>query len=358
MLSKTKLLALVREYQNKTSKTKLYFCLSTALRLIANKEPIEVFVLSFGERPVLPAGVISKHLPINVERFSSRQPFRLDTLLVSVKPAGESYEIVDTKNALVDVISGVVSTVEDPYNVMDERPFLAIRAAALIGETGFTPVDDLIQAVRINAFRLKYIDRKLIWRELCRLLLSDTPSAGIEFLRITGVLAIILPEVEACFGIQQNTRYHKYTVYEHCLKACDSCVNTDPLLRLAALIHDVGKPETVGRNENGITFHKHEVVSTKMAKNIVVRMGLKKTEADFVVSLVSNHMYQYDRVWKDATIRKFINRVGLTKEYVGRMGEFPLFQLRHADRMGRGLDPLTQKQNDFEKRLEETLNQP
>ena len=68
-------------------------------------------------------------------------------------------------------------------------------------------------------------------------------------------------------------------------------------------------------------------------------------------------MYQYDRVWKDATVKKFITKVGLNKEYIGRINEFPLFQIRHADRMGRGLAPNTQKQQDFEDRIEKVLKE-
>ena len=187
------------------------------------------------------------------------------------------------------------------------------------------------------------------------MLRAETPSIGIEFLRTTGILAIILPELDACHGVDQNKKYHAYTVYEHCLKACDKCVATDVRLRFSALIHDVGKPSTKGTNTNGITFHKHEVVSTKMSKLIVSRFGLKKSDALFIVLLVANHMYQYDMVWKDSTVKRFIRRVGLTKKYTGQLDQFPLFQLRHADRRGRGLEPITDKQRDFEARLEKLL---
>ena len=202
---------------------------------------------------------------------------------------------------------------------------------------------------------LAEVDGKVIWKEFKRLLKSEKPSIGIEVLRKIGILEIILPELHNCYGVEQNKSYHKYTVYEHCLKACDACDRKDLRVRFAALIHDIGKPEVKGCNNNGITFHKHEVASTKLAHNIVSRFGLRKKDASFIINLVRYHMYQYDRVWKDSTIKKFIKKVGLSKRHTKNIHEFPLFVLRDADRAGRGLKPITQKQIDFERRLVEIL---
>jgi putative nucleotidyltransferase with HDIG domain len=247
------------------------------------------------------------------------------------------------------------STVYNPHIVFGDKPWLIIRAAALIAENDFVARGDVLEASKVYASSLERCNGKLVWKELKRLLRSDTPSKGIEFLRFVGALDFVLPELEDCIGVEQNNKYHKYDVYEHCLKACDTCKSENVLVRFAALIHDVGKPSTKGENETGITFHRHEVISTRLTRNIVSRLELKPSEAEEVLLLVSNHMYQYDRAWKTSTVKRFISRVGLTKEYVGKLDTFPLFQLRHADRTGRGLDPKTSKQHDFEARLEEVL---
>ncbi|MCK5017465.1 MAG: HDIG domain-containing protein, partial [Candidatus Peribacteraceae bacterium] len=340
MLKQANLLGLVREHQNKNQETDIYFSLSTCVEILTNNTSKDVFTLSFGKPTKLPKQIIHRHLPNKISNFISFQPFKLDTILISAK----SGDVIDVFNAKSDIKNKEITTINDPYKVLEDKPFLCIRAASLVAETGFEPSQDLKKAILINAEKLSYIDGKLIWREFKRVLRAETPSLGIEFLRSAKILKIILPELDTCFGVEQNKKYHSYTVYEHCLKACDECVATDIRLRFSALIHDVGKPNTKGTNSNGITFHKHEVVSTKMTKFIVSRLKFRKKDAQFVILLVANHMYQYDRVWKDSTVKRFIRRVGLTKNYIGCLDQFPLFQLRHADRRGRGLEPLTRKQ--------------
>jgi poly(A) polymerase/tRNA nucleotidyltransferase (CCA-adding enzyme) len=344
---KANLLALVRKYQNKNKKTDIYYSLSTCVKLIMDEEVVDIFTVSFNNSAKLPRGIIHKHVLADIDKFTSFQPFKLDTMLISVKTG----KIIDKFDARSDIDNKIVDTVKEPDVLLKNKPFLSIRAAALIAETGFSPSSRLMESSKKYAGQLKHVNGKTIWKELKRVLRAERPSSGINFLYETGVLSEILPELEACFGVEQNTKYHKYTVYEHCLKACDACVRDDVNLRFSALIHDIGKPNAKGHNDKGITFHKHEVFSTKLARKIVSRLKLKKKSANFVTLLVSNHMYQYDRVWKNSTVKKFIRKVGLTKEYIGRLEEFPLFQLRQADRRGRGLNPVTQKQLDFEDRL-------
>jgi len=308
----------------------------------------------FGKRTRCPKPVLTTILssPAKAQDFVSFQPFALDTLLISVK----TNKVIDIHGAISDIENKVIKTVGPPEEILSKRPFLAIRVAALVAETGFSPTKGILDAISNNKNKLEQGGYKNTWKELKRLLRADKPSRGIEFLREVGILKTILPELEDCYGVEQNTLYHKYTVYEHCLLACDCCDRKDVRLRLAALIHDIGKPTTAGKNERGVTFHKHEVESTKLARTIMARFGLKRRDSIFIVSLVQNHMYQYDRKWKDTTVRKFIKRVGLTQNFIGRLRDFPLFKLRNADRMGRDLPPITQKQRDFESRLENMLN--
>lgn len=353
MSERANLLAQARKCLNKNEDVKAYFSLSTALQIVLGEEnPKPVFAVSFGdEAPELPNKVIHKHFHNDIESCNYVQPFKLDSLLVDCR----DNSILDSCGARKDISDKIISTTESPYKTLLLRPHLSIRAAALKAETGFEIKEDLFDAMVHTAPLIMKHPNTSLWREFKRLLRAKLPSAGIEILRKTNILKEILPELEACYWVEQNKKYHKYTVYEHCLFACDACADYDPRLRFAALIHDVGKPPTKGTNKNGITFHKHEVESTKMARRIVKRLRLKKVDGNFVVLLVSNHMYQYDRKWKDSTVVKFIRKVGLHKGFIGKMSKFPLFQLRHADRMGRSLHPITKKQLDFEKRLERTL---
>jgi len=348
MSKQTDLIALIREYQNLNHKTEIYFSLSTCLQMLCKQEVQNIFTLTTGDVIELPEGIFNKHIDIDISEFVSFQPFVLDTVLISAR----NLEIYDKFNALDSINKKTILTTRDPHNLFNEKPFLSIRAASLISETGYTPDKDIVESIRNSANKLKHTSGKVIWKELQRLLKTQYPSIGIEFLRNTGVLQIILPELYECLGVDQNIKYHKYTVYEHCLKACDCCENNDIRLRFAALIHDIGKPPTRAMGINGATFHKHEVAGSKMSQTIVSRFNINEEDALFIIGLVSNHMYQYHRDWKDTTVKKFIRKTGITKEYLGRLEEFPLFKLRHADRRGRDLNPITQKQTDFENRIE------
>ena len=353
MSEKANLLALVRKYQDKNDKTDLYFSLSTALKILQGKNEIpDVFVASFGgKRPFLPKGIIHKHFNMSLKDCDYRQTFKLDALLVSVKDGSVKGPV----GAEDSIKQHIIYTSTDPYETLNGMPAMAIRAASLKAETGFEIDDNLIGALKGAAPLISRVNGAQIWKEFKRLMKSKTPSTGIELLRTTGILKEVLPEIDNCYGVEQNNKYHKYSVYEHSLFACDSCVKHDPRIRFAALIHDTGKPSTKGTKENGITFHRHEVASTQLARKIVKRFKIKHSDATFIISLVSNHMYQYDRKWKTSTVVKFIYRVKLHKGFIGRMDKFPLFQIRHADRMGRGLNPITKKQLDFEARLEKVI---
>ncbi len=327
----------MQEHQDKDQELSIYYSLNTARNIIMKKDIEEIYVLSFGKELDLPKKINHRHLHMPFDKFTSFQPFKLDTLLVSVKNG----EVIDKYGTISDIGNKIIDTTVLAAELFCQKPYLITRLAALIAETLFIPTEKLFLAAEKFSSLLKNAEPVSLWKEFKRLLKAEHTSAGIEFLRLCGALKIILPELNACYGVEQNRAYHEYTVYEHCLRACDACNRSNILVKLSALIHDVGKPETVGINENGITFHKHEVVSSKMAHNITIRFGLPRHEAIQVENLVS--------------VVRFIKKVGLSPDYIGRLSEFPLFQLRHADRIGRGLAPQTQKQDDFEARIEKML---
>jgi tRNA nucleotidyltransferase/poly(A) polymerase len=249
-------------------------------------------------------------------------------------------------------------------DLLSKEPHLIIRIATIRSDENIAVPKEWVDASVDNTLKitdLLYNNPNIIWSEILLLMKSVKPSLGIEFLREVGALSIILPELLACYGVTQNPEYHTYDVYHHCLYSCDCCIKDNPLLRFAALIHDVGKPivrdekyvgppDASGKRELKVTFHKHEVQSSRLTRRITRRFRVNWTDSNFIGDLVSNHMYQYDRVWKDSTVRNFVERVNLMP-YLNDMSKFPLFQLRYADRAGRGLQPCTEKQRDFEDRI-------
>lgn len=350
--SKIDKVGLVKRYQDENKDTDIYFSLTSAIDLLLHKKVNRLYLVSFGpKKPVFNFRAYHIHNNKEIEYFEPFQPFALDSILISAK----NNRTIDPFNGLVDVAHETISTTSDPNELFLSRPNLIVRLAALVAETGFSVPNEVFAAAKDNADKIDSVRGYYVWKELKRIIRSKRPSVGINFLRKCEALKYVLPELDNCFGVKQNEKYHKYTVYQHCLYACDGCRSNNVLLKLAALIHDVGKPLVAATNENGITFPKHEVAGTKLARKVVSRLMLGEKQASIVVNLVKYHMYMYDRNWKDSTIRRFIRNVGLTRRYANMLSEFPLFKLRQADRIGRGLVPVTRKQKDFEKRLRDML---
>jgi len=184
--------------------------------------------------------------------------------------------------------------------------------------------------------------------------LSKKPSRHLKLLNRLHLLHHVIPELAVCVGVKQDTKYHKYDVFTHCVYTCD---HTEPnlALRLAGLLHDVGKPETRKVIGDRVTFHKHEMVSVKKAKAFLNRLKYDGRTKEDVLNLVRLHMYHYTREYTDGAIRRFIKKAGINKDNVNDLGNIPLFKLRAAERLGNGrkTDPVTPRQLDFEKRIKE-----
>ena len=166
--------------------------------------------------------------------------------------------------------------------------------------------------------------------ELRKLLLAPVPSHGIELMRVTGLLAEVLPELLATMGCVQN-RFHKHDVYAHTLATVDAA-SPGFVVRMAALLHDLGKPKTQAPRENApgeFTFFRHEQIGTEMAEAICNRLKLAAAERETICALVAGHMFYYTPGWTDGTVRRFVRRIGPDLVPL-------LFALREADIASRG----------------------
>jgi putative nucleotidyltransferase with HDIG domain len=228
-----------------------------------------------------------------------------------------------------------VRTVGDAIQRFSEdglRPMRAVRQAT---QLGFEVDASTLAAIPATLDVFRKVSAERVRDELLKLLLAPRPSRGIELMRQTGLLAEVLPELSATFGCKQN-RFHKHDVYQHSLATLDA-VPAEPILRLAALLHDVGKPRTQIEQPDApgeFGFFKHEYVGAEMAEAIAGRLRLSRAEIELLVALVAHHMFFYTPDWTDGTVRRFVNRV-----QVERIA--PLFALREADitSRGRGEDP-------------------
>lgn len=270
-----------------------------------------------------------------------------------------------TKNDIIDFFGGVrdienktISSVLSPKECFAASPIRMLRMVRLAATLGYRISKDLIHTAQKEAERILSVQPEIIRNELDKILLSKKPSRYLELLQKIGILKYILPELDRCVGIKQDPHYHKYDVFTHSILTVDN-LEADLVLRLAGLFHDIGKAETykeVFKNgEKHITFHKHEVISEKLTRDVLSRLRYSTKIKNEVTNLVRMHMYHYTRYYTDTAVRRFLKKAGITEENVNSLHNIPLFKLRAAERLGNGFkrEPITQRQKDFEKRIRE-----
>jgi poly(A) polymerase/tRNA nucleotidyltransferase (CCA-adding enzyme) len=254
--------------------------------------------------------------------------------------------LIDPFEGQKDIASRVIRAVGDPLVRFAEDKLRMLRAVRFASVLSFSIEDETLQAVEALARDIKTVSMERITAEIEKLLLSPVPSTGIEFLRETGLLEVILPELLEGWGMEQN-RHHEFTVYYHTMKALDS-VPPEPTLRWAALLHDISKPRT----KQGEHFYGHEKSGAKLAGEIMLRLKLPNRTIKAVTHLIRHHMINYNPKWSGAAVRRLINRVG-----ADALGS--LLELHKADMEAKGVTDTGEdkmgRYNEFRRRVEDEL---
>jgi tRNA nucleotidyltransferase (CCA-adding enzyme) len=239
--------------------------------------------------------------------------------------------LVDLHGGHADLAGKLVRAVGDPVQRFREdglRPMRAVRQATQLG-LAIDPATMAAIPQTLASFRKVSAER--VRDELVKLLGAAEPARGIELLRQAGLLAEVIPELLEGVGCAQN-RFHRHDVYGHTL-ATLADAQGDVVLRLGALLHDVGKPRARQPKEGApgeYSFYRHEHVGAEMADTICRRLKVSTAERESVRALVENHMFFYAPEWTDGTVRRFVKRVGV--EHLPA-----LLALREADITGRGM---------------------
>jgi len=248
-----------------------------------------------------------------------------------------------------------IVTVGNPDTRFQEDALRLMRGIRFASQLGFLIAEDTRKAMTRNSGLIKNISWERIRDELLKIIGSDFPSEGILFLKSTGILKYILPELDDCFAIPQKSpnRHHIYDVGTHLIMSLKSCPSSDPITRLASLLHDVGKVGTFHKDEKTqmITFYNHEVVGTIQAKQIADRLRLSNDQKTKFIRLIEFHQFTVIEDQTDKSIRRFIKDVG--KEYIQDM-----LDLRTADRIGSGATPTSWRLDLFKKRIIEVQKVP
>jgi len=238
-------------------------------------------------------------------------------------------EVIDHVGGIDDLNKGIIRTIGDPIERFSEDGLRTFRACRFSAKLGFEIEEKTFDAISETLNISAMVSAERVREELMKLLTSGLPSVGFECMRRSGLLKLWLPELDSCYEIGQN-KFHAHDVYYHSLYSCDAAPSDKPLIRLAALLHDIGKVSTRRVGDDGdYTFYNHEVIGSRIAKKVLKRLKFSNIEIETVNNLVINHMFHYTDDWSDGAVRRFMRKVGVEN--------IPdLFVLREADRIGNG----------------------
>lgn len=249
----------------------------------------------------------------------------------------------------------MLRAVGDPAERFQEDALRMLRAIRLGAELGFGIEQTTFEAIAAHSAKLSHISRERVRDELTRIVLSPRPMEAVLHMKHTGVLHEVLPDLERGIGVEQN-QAHKYTVFEHNIRALQHAADKGwPLeVRLAAMLHDVSKPEARRQGPKGEwTFYGHEVVGAKVTRRVLTELRYPKDVIERVTKLVRWHMFfsDPDKITLTAVRRMLVN--------VGTDDIWHLMNLRICDRVGTGR-PKEQpfRFRKYQSMIEEALRDP
>lgn len=288
-----------------------------------------------------------------IEEDLSRRDFTVNAIAVQIVDNKTQY--IDPHKGLSDIEKRSIRTVGNPNDRFNEDALRLMRAVRFATQLEFEIEDDTWKAIVSNAENVGKISGERIRDELLKILATKNPYEGIALLDKAGILGIILPELSKGKNISQARpgRHHTSDVFTHNIESLKHCPSTDPIVRFATLLHDVGKPYVRGEDKEGhVIFYNHEVKGAQIAYEICDRLRLSKKQRDKVITLIRWHMFTVDEHITDAAIRRFIRRVGL--ENVKDM-----IDLRIGDRLGGGTQVAESwRLKNFKERVAKELNPP
>ncbi len=259
--------------------------------------------------------------------------------------------LVDPFGGLLDLQKHLVRTVGNPDQRFTEDALRLMRAVRFTVQLGFKLEKETRNAIVVGSQNIRNVSGERVRDELMKILASSDPAGGIRLLYEVGLLKEIIPELLEGESMSQP-KHHKYDVLEHSIRSLQTTPSTDPLVRLAALLHDVGKPRSAHGPEAERTFHGHEVIGARMTRQIMKRLAFSKADTERVTNLVRHHMFLFQFESTDKAIRRIIRRVG--PENIQ-----DLVDLRVGDRLGSGCKiGYTKKLQNFQERVVEVQKDP
>ena len=230
---------------------------------------------------------------------------------------------VDLFDGLGDLAAGLIRTPGAPGDSFSDDPLRMLRAARFSAQLGFTVAPEVIEAMTAMAGRIEIVSAERVRVELMKIVMSDDPRRGLALLVDTGLADHVLPELPL-LRLEEDEHHHHKDVYEHTLTVLEQAMvledehdpasGPDPVLRLAALLHDIGKPRTRRFEADGrVSFHHHEVVGARMTRKRMQALKFSNEMTDEVTRLVELHLrfHGYGAgEWTDSAVRRYVRDAG------------------------------------------------
>ena len=251
-------------------------------------------------------------------------------------------ELVDPFHGLADLVAKQLRTPQSTEMSFGDDPLRMLRAARFAATLEFAPVPEIIAAMSEMRDRLKIVSMERIRDELSKLLLAADPGPGLWLLANTGLADEFLPELTR-MELEQDPIHRHKDVLAHSIAVVQ---NTRPelVVRLGALLHDIGKPKTRGYSANGVTFHHHEVVGARMARKRMTELKYSSQMIDDVTLLVELHLrfHTYRMGWTDSAVRRYVRDAGHLLDELNHLTrcDCTTRNKRKADMLSRRMDEL------------------
>jgi poly(A) polymerase len=280
----------------------------------------------------------------------ARRDFRVNAMALALP----DLTFVDPFDGRADLAARLLRTPGAPQDSFSDDPLRMMRAARLAAQLDFSVADDISAAIREMAERLSIVSAERVRDELTRMLLSPRPRVGLEILVDTGLADLMLPELPALRLERDEHNRHK-DVYKHTLTVLEQAIELEPRLpdggpdlvtRLAALLHDIGKPRTRRSADDGtVTFHHHDVVGAKMAAKRLRELRFSGDEVKAVARLVELHLRFHgygSGEWTDSAVRRYVRDAGdlLDRLHVLTRADCTTRNRQKAERLRRAYEDL------------------
>jgi poly(A) polymerase len=237
----------------------------------------------------------------------SRRDFTINAMAVRL-PEGE---FLDPFGGVKALAARRLDTPLDPEIAFSDDPLRTLRAARFVSQLDLTPAPRVVHAIERMGDRLRIVSAERIADELSKLLLTPKPSKGLELIVNTGLAEEFLPEL-AALRLEQDPVHRHKDVFHHTLAVVERTDPADLELRLAALLHDIGKPRTRQVTPEGVQFHHHETVGARMAEERLRALRFPNSVVENVRKLVELHLrfHGYGEGWTDSAVRRYVRDAG------------------------------------------------